>query len=230
MAMLRITDGPALGRKLELDEEIVIGRENADLTIADPELSRRHAAFRPSGDAVEVEDLGSLNGTFIEGERIEGSTRLEANATIKLGTTLVAVEFPVATPDVTVARPIIDEPAPFVTAPRRIATEPPPAEPPPAEPPEEPRPDVTAPRAIPEEPARNATTSHDVSGMGEAPPPAPDVTAPRQIPRDPPPAPDVTAPRQIPRDPPPAPDVTAPRQIARPAAPAPDVTAPRRDS
>jgi predicted component of type VI protein secretion system len=229
-ATLRITDGPAQGKTLELDGEIVIGRENADLTIADPELSRRHAAVRPDGEAVEIEDLGSLNGTFVDGKRIEGPARLESEATIKMGTSLIAVEFPPPPSDATVARPIVDEPTPApdmtaprriqavpepdVTAPRQIREQPPEQQPPEPQPPEPPpEPDVTAPRQIREQPP-------------EQPPPEPDVTAPRQI-REQPPEPDVTAPRQI-REQPPEPDVTAPRQIREQPPAQPDVTAPRQ--
>jgi FHA domain len=185
---LRITDGPAIGRRLELDGEVVIGRENADLTIADPELSRRHVALRPVEDGVEVEDLGSLNGTFVDGERIAAPTRVEADATIKAGTSLITVEFPPPPPDATVARPVVDEPeaAPDVTAPRRIQAVP--------------EPDVTAPRQIREQPPEpDVTAPRQIREQ----PPEPDVTAPRQI-REQPPEPDVTAPRHVARAPEPA--------------------------
>ena len=207
-ATLRITDGPAQGKTLELDGEIVIGRENADLTIADPELSRRHAAVRPDGDAVEIEDLGSLNGTFVDGKRIEGSARLEADATVKMGTSLIAIEFPPTPSDATVARPIVDEPTPppDVTAPRRIQAVP--------------EPDVTAPRQAREQPPAEPPPPPG-QAPPEQPPPEPDVTAPRQIREQPPADPDVTAPRQIREQPPADPDVTAPRQVARPPEPEP---------
>ena len=43
MPKLTVTSGPGAGRSLELEAEVVVGRENADLTISDPEISRRHA-------------------------------------------------------------------------------------------------------------------------------------------------------------------------------------------
>ena len=52
-----------------------IGREGCDITLADPDVSRRHARVTPRGDTVVVEDLGSTNGTFVNGERIAGAHR-----------------------------------------------------------------------------------------------------------------------------------------------------------
>jgi ABC transport system ATP-binding/permease protein len=51
---------------------ILIGRlENCDLTLDDPEVSRRHAMVRQVGEAYVIEDLGSSNGTFVNDEPIK---------------------------------------------------------------------------------------------------------------------------------------------------------------
>ena len=76
MNVLVVKEGPLAGQRLELRDELVIGRENAGLTIDDEELSRRHAVLRSSVGSVEIEDLGSRNGTFVNGGRIESVTRL----------------------------------------------------------------------------------------------------------------------------------------------------------
>src|SRR5271166_3132597 len=81
---LTVTSGPAAGTEVEVEGELIIGRRDADLTIPDPELSRRHAAVRPVEAGVVVEDLGSLNGTFVDGERISGPVTLTA-ATVRVG-------------------------------------------------------------------------------------------------------------------------------------------------
>ena len=81
---LTVTSGPAEGTEVEVERELIIGRREADLTIPDPELSRRHAAVRPVEAGVVVEDLGSLNGTFVDGERISGPVTLTA-ATVRVG-------------------------------------------------------------------------------------------------------------------------------------------------
>ena len=52
---------------------IVVGRdEGADVLIDNPSVSRRHAEIRLGDNGWEVEDLGSSNGTFLRGHRIEG--------------------------------------------------------------------------------------------------------------------------------------------------------------
>jgi hypothetical protein len=91
-AVLVFTKGPLTGRRLELEGELVIGREGAAVTIDDSELSRRHAAFRPVEGGIEVEDLGSLNGTLVNGQRITAPTRLAAGDSIKLGQSVLELE------------------------------------------------------------------------------------------------------------------------------------------
>lgn len=87
-----VTKGALTGQRLELEGELVIGREGVAVTIDDPELSRRHAAVRPVEGGFEVEDLGSLNGTFVNGRRIEGPTKLSGGDTIKLGQNVLELE------------------------------------------------------------------------------------------------------------------------------------------
>jgi hypothetical protein len=54
-------------------ESIVIGRDDgADVLIDNPSVSRRHAEIRLGDDGWVVEDLGSSNGTFIRGDKIQG--------------------------------------------------------------------------------------------------------------------------------------------------------------
>jgi pSer/pThr/pTyr-binding forkhead associated (FHA) protein len=77
---------------VDVDEEVVIGREDTDLAIDDDELSRRHAVVRRFANRLQVEDLGSTNGTFVDGNRIAEPTLLGGGAEIKLGTTVLVVE------------------------------------------------------------------------------------------------------------------------------------------
>jgi hypothetical protein len=92
MSRIMVNSGPLAGRRVAVDREMVIGREQADLTIDDPELSRRHAVLRPLADGLEVEDLRSTNGTFVDGRRIDGPTRVGLGAHIQLGSTELEVE------------------------------------------------------------------------------------------------------------------------------------------
>ena len=85
MRTLKVISGPAAGESLGIEKEVVIGREGADLTITDPQISRRHTAVRPVDDGVEIEDLGSLNGTFVNGERLSKPITLTSSGTIRIG-------------------------------------------------------------------------------------------------------------------------------------------------
>jgi pSer/pThr/pTyr-binding forkhead associated (FHA) protein len=84
--------GPLAGQTIDVEDEVVIGREGTDLTIDDQDVSRRHAAIRPSEGRLQVEDLGSTNGTFVDGNRIEEPTLIGGGAEIQLGGTRILVE------------------------------------------------------------------------------------------------------------------------------------------
>jgi predicted component of type VI protein secretion system len=98
MAHLVITSGQLEGRRIEVAKELVVGRENVDVVIEDAELSRRHFAVRPVAGGLEVEDLGSRNGTRVDGTRIDGPTRVRSGAVLTVGMTTFAVEVPEAAP------------------------------------------------------------------------------------------------------------------------------------
>ena len=89
---LVFSEGPLSGRRVEVDAELVLGREDASLTIDDDEISRRHAVIRPTDGGIEIEDLGSTNGTYVNAVRIEGPTRLAGGDTVKLGRSVLQVE------------------------------------------------------------------------------------------------------------------------------------------
>ena len=132
MLTLEVTSGPATGQSVDVTDEIVIGREDAGLVIDDPEISRRHARVSPVDGGVVVEDLGSTNGTFVNGERASEPVTLKESGTIRVGTTSLAVNIPIvpiaegrracarsrtSTPTSRGARPIASD----VTAPRAVA-------------------------------------------------------------------------------------------------------------
>ena len=96
MANLVITSGQLEGRRIEVSRELVIGRENVDVEIDDAELSRRHVAVRPTQGGLEVEDLGSRNGTRVDGTRIDGPTRVRHGAVLTVGMTTITVDAPPA--------------------------------------------------------------------------------------------------------------------------------------
>lgn len=110
-------EGPLTGRRVEIDAELVVGREDEALTIEDDEISRRHAVIRPGDGVIEIEDLGSTNGTYVNGVRIEGATRLAGGDTIKLGRSVLEVESVRAAATLAAAVPAARAtPAPTATA------------------------------------------------------------------------------------------------------------------
>jgi FHA domain len=87
-----VTAGPEAGRRVELGQEVAIGRQDADLVVEDPEVSRRHAVLRRSGGSVVVEDLDSTNGTFVNGERIRGPMKVGPGDQVRVGRTTLEIE------------------------------------------------------------------------------------------------------------------------------------------
>jgi pSer/pThr/pTyr-binding forkhead associated (FHA) protein len=123
MTVLVITEGPLAGRRVDLDGELVVGREDAGLTIDDEELSRRHAILRALPEGVEIEDLGSRNGTFVNGRRIDAATRLGGGDSLKLGRSVIAIELSRAA--ATVASPVqVPAPVGSPTPPAGVPSEP----------------------------------------------------------------------------------------------------------
>ena len=92
MPFLIVRSGPRSGERIELVGELVVGRENADLTVHDEEVSRRHLAVRPHEDGVELEDLGSTNGTFVDGARLAAVVVVSSGARVTLGETELEIE------------------------------------------------------------------------------------------------------------------------------------------
>jgi len=85
---------------------IVVGRDDgADVLIDNPSVSRRHAEIRLTDDGWVVQDLGSSNGTFLKGSKIEGAQSIGLGDEIGLGKFSIIFgkalgegEVPVATP------------------------------------------------------------------------------------------------------------------------------------
>ena len=138
MPFLIVRSGPRAGERIELVAELVVGRENADLTVSDEEVSRRHLAVRPHEDGVELEDLGSTNGTFVDGARLSAVVVVSSSARVILGgETQFEIEVEEAEPeldpdatrlrdrpperDATIVRPAPPRPRAAPAEPRRAA-------------------------------------------------------------------------------------------------------------
>ena len=69
--VLRGVSGSTFGKTYPLFGSMTIGRAaDCDLSIPGEEISRKHARIKVMTEGVEVEDLGSSNGTFINGKRV----------------------------------------------------------------------------------------------------------------------------------------------------------------
>ncbi|UCD99470.1 MAG: FHA domain-containing protein [Chloroflexota bacterium] len=92
--LLIIKAGPSVGKTFPLEgDEILIGREpSSTLQIDSPGVSRKHASLTFQNNQYLIEDLGSSNGTFINGERISGPSQLKTGDIIGFGK-LVQVEY-----------------------------------------------------------------------------------------------------------------------------------------
>jgi FHA domain len=89
---LEILEGAEAGTQLPVDAEVVLGRaDEADLTLADAGVSRTHARVIAGAGGASIEDLGSSNGTFVNGERITGSRELQDGDEIQLGGAILRV-------------------------------------------------------------------------------------------------------------------------------------------
>jgi hypothetical protein len=82
--------GPTPGKTFELlKSEISLGRESTnDIVINDAEVSRRHARLLLQPGGYMIEDLGSTNGTFVNGQRLSGPQTLQPGDRVILGETI----------------------------------------------------------------------------------------------------------------------------------------------
>lgn len=63
--------GPEKGQHIPVSERTEIGRAlDCDISILEPALSRKHAEIEPKGDELYLQDLGSGNGTHVNGEKV----------------------------------------------------------------------------------------------------------------------------------------------------------------
>ena len=86
-AQLQWLDGPLAGQTINLPHgEIVIGRaETCGLVVDSDAVSRMHARMRVSDEGVTIEDLGTVNGTAVNGEALAAATPLESGAEVDIG-------------------------------------------------------------------------------------------------------------------------------------------------
>lgn len=86
-AMLLVQRGPDAGSRFLLNEELIsVGRHpTSDIFLDDISVSRRHATFHRAKDGYVVSDLGSLNGTYINRDRIDTDVNLTGGDEVRIG-------------------------------------------------------------------------------------------------------------------------------------------------
>lgn len=121
-ARLEVVAGNAAGMSILIDDELLIGRhaEGAGRLAEDEEISRSHArvTLEPSGFCA-VEDLGSTNGTFVNGLRINSPRLLSLGDSIETGATTLVVREIAVPPDA--ARSSVSAPAQAGASPQAVA-------------------------------------------------------------------------------------------------------------
>jgi predicted component of type VI protein secretion system len=128
--------GPNPGKAFALSKnEIVIGRDiGADVVINAAEVSRRHTRLYLEAGGYIVEDLGSTNGTFVNGQRLTTSLPLRSGDVIMLGEAATLVyEASQFDPNATMISPSSEQasvaqpqPVPASAAPQKVTPPPPP--------------------------------------------------------------------------------------------------------
>jgi pSer/pThr/pTyr-binding forkhead associated (FHA) protein len=114
---LEIVEGPGAGQQLVLERPAILGRAtDADLVLADGEVSRHHARVSPASDGrAVVEDLGSANGTFVNQNEVHGPAALDPGDELLLGVTLIQLRS---------RQQVVDQPSAVRAVPPPLAAEP----------------------------------------------------------------------------------------------------------
>jgi len=85
--LLIVKKGPYVGQRFSLSkEEVTLGRDpGSDIFLDDVTVSRHHAKITVDEDTVGIVDVGSLNGTYVNQERIEEARTLSSNDELQIG-------------------------------------------------------------------------------------------------------------------------------------------------
>jgi FHA domain len=176
--ILEIVEGEEAGRQTELTGPIEIGRDaSSSLALQDDQMSRHHARVSAQGDLALVEDLGSTNGTYVNGQKIEGPREVRPGDQIRVGLTVLELR----TAQEVQRQPSAVQPIPQVTQLSQGVLEPVPEQAPESEQAPEPAPaaaggsggappsfalEETAPGFVPQEVADDEQARQDYGAVG----------------------------------------------------------------
>jgi pSer/pThr/pTyr-binding forkhead associated (FHA) protein len=87
---LEVVEGPDAGRSVDVSGPLEIGRDpDVTLVLQDPLVSRHHVRLTPGKEGVTVEDLGSMNGTFLNGNQLHGPAAAGAGDQVLVGVSVL---------------------------------------------------------------------------------------------------------------------------------------------
>src|SRR5262245_18879333 len=92
-------EGERRSFSLTKDVTMIGRREDCDLRIPVSEVSRKHCRIIKDGDEVRVEDLGSSNGSYHNGQRIQGSVTVQPGDSVQVGPVVFVVQIDGNSPD-----------------------------------------------------------------------------------------------------------------------------------
>ncbi|MDY6877684.1 MAG: FHA domain-containing protein [Chloroflexota bacterium] len=129
---LVMSQGPQSGQTFHLEKDSTgLGRDPGnDITIDNPQVSRQHARITRQGGLMVVEDLGSTNGTFVNGMRLTGPHTLVSGDMIGLGDAVVLTYYETgiaATEIITGRLPAAPSPPSYIPSPAAPESPSPPA-------------------------------------------------------------------------------------------------------
>jgi pSer/pThr/pTyr-binding forkhead associated (FHA) protein len=111
--VLELVEGKEAGRTFELAGEAVAGRDPSQpIALGDEQVSRKHARFGVAGGTVTVEDLGSRNGTYVNGQILTGARALAPGDQVRMGLSVLQLR----SREQVIAQPSAVRPTPDITA------------------------------------------------------------------------------------------------------------------
>jgi hypothetical protein len=91
---LRFISGKYQGGEfpLQMNSEIIIGRSSElDMVLVEDMVSRKHAKITTNDQLMTIQDMGSTNGTFVNGEKVAGAAHLNIGDRILVGTSIIKI-------------------------------------------------------------------------------------------------------------------------------------------
>jgi predicted Zn finger-like uncharacterized protein len=92
-ASLLVIEGPDKGLKRKIEKaSVILGRQGADVSLNDPEISRAHCLLEVKQTYINLKDMDSTNGTFFEDERVRAAM-LQDGSEFRIGNSVIRISF-----------------------------------------------------------------------------------------------------------------------------------------